>query len=243
MSCLVSGSFDASAFYPLSHLHQGRDLSKNRNPSGKLYNVRPAPGPDGLPLGSFHFTGIANSFIRFPKSRCLDAKRSLTIVVWVYPEGSGPILHYHPNSWGVHAWMASTSTVLVRFVPRNFRSVPTISSRGFKPNQWNYLAVSYNYNNGVATIWRNSVPVAQRRIGKFELATNYDAVMGIKRIGSSPAFKGRIACLHIYNRALNGKQIASLKRRCFRGEPASCICIPLNLIIIEDILICSQITF
>lgn len=215
---IVSGSFDASAFYPLNNLYKGRDLSKNRNPSGQLHNVRPAPGPDNLPLGSFYFTGIANSYIRFPKSRCVDAKRSMTIVVWVYPEGSGPIFHYHPSSWGVHLWMASTNTILAKFVPRNFRTVPTISSRGIKPNQWNYIAASYDFKTGVATIWLNSAPIAQRNIGKFELATNYDAVMGIKRIGTSPAFKGRITCLHIYNRALNAKQIASLKKRCFRGK-------------------------
>lgn len=141
----------------------------------------------------------------------------MTIIVWVYPEGSGPILHYHPNSWGVHLWMASTNTLLAKFVPRNFRNVPTISSRNFKPRQWNYMAASYDYRTGVATIWLNSAPVAQRKIGRFELATNYDAVMGIKRVGTTPAFKGRIACLHIYNWALNSKQIASLKKRCFRG--------------------------
>jgi hypothetical protein len=143
----------------------------------------------------------------------------MTIIVWVYPEGKGPILHYNTKGWGgVHLWMASADTILAKFVPRKQRAVSTISSRGIKPRQWNYLAATYEYKSGVATLWKDSSPIAQRRIGTFELATNFPAIMGLKKVGGRSAFKGRISCLHIYNRALNGKQIAKLEKKCFRGK-------------------------
>lgn len=142
----------------------------------------------------------------------------MTIIAWVYPEGSGPILHYNPRGWGVHLWMASADTLLAKFVPRNQRAVPTVSVRGIKPRTWNYLAATYDYRSGVATLWRDSSPIAQRRIGTFELATNFPAIMGLRNVGGKSTFRGRIACLHIYNTALNGKQIAALKQKCFRGK-------------------------
>lgn len=38
---------DAVAFYPLTVKYEGYDDGPNRNPPGKLNNVKPAPGPDG----------------------------------------------------------------------------------------------------------------------------------------------------------------------------------------------------
>lgn len=212
----VTGSAAARAIFPLSGLTRGRDISINRNAAARLVNVKPAPGPDGLPLGSFHLQGIANSYIYFPNTGCLDTKNSLTIVLWVYPEGRGPIFHYFPKGWGVHLWMKNTRTLLVKFVPRSLQTISVVTSRKIRPRAWNYIAATYDHVTGLATLWNDAIPISQRNIGKIQLATNYPAISG-KKLRDRRIFRGRIACLQIYDRALNGRQLRSIKKKCFRG--------------------------
>ena len=212
----VTGSAAARAIFPLSGLTRGRDISINRNAAARLVNVKPAPGPDGLPLGSFHLQGIANSYIYFPNTGCLDTKNSLTIVLWVYPEGRGPIFHYFPKGWGVHLWLKNTRTLLVKFVPRSLQTISAVTSRKIRPRTWNYIAATYDHVTGLATLWNDAIPISQRNIGKIQLATNYPAISG-KKLRDRRIFRGRIACLQIYDRALNGRQLRSIKKKCFRG--------------------------
>ena len=213
---LVTGSSAARAIFPLTGITRGRDTSVNHNIAAGLFNVRPAPGPDGLPLGSIYLQGIPNSYIYFPNRGCLDTKNSLTIVMWVYPQGSGPIFHYFPKGWGVHLWMSSPRTILVKFVPRSLQTISVVTSRKIKPGAWNYIAATYDYVTGLATLWNDAIPISQRNIGKIELATNYPAISG-KKPRDKRIFRGRIACLQIYDRALNGRQLRAIKKKCFRG--------------------------
>lgn len=212
----VTGSAAARAIFPLTGLTRGRDISINGNAAARLVNVKPAPGPDGLPLGSFHLQGIANSYIYFPNTGCLDTKNSLTIVLWVYPEGRGPIFHYFPKGWGVHLWLKNTRTLLVKFVPRSLQTISAVTSRKIRPRAWNYIAATYDHVTGLATLWNDAIPISQRNIGKIQLATNYPAISG-KKLRDRKIFRGRIACLQIYDRALNGRQLRSIKKKCFRG--------------------------
>lgn len=217
-SIAVTGSAAARVIYPLNGVTRGRDISINRNRAARLVNVKPAPGPDGLPLGSYYLQGIANSYILFPNKGCLDTKNSLTIVVWVYPEGSGPIFHYFPRGWGVHLWMKNPRTLLVKFVPRSLQTISVVTSRRIKPKTWNYIAATYDYVTGLATLWNDAIPISQRNIGKIQLATNYPAISG-KKPRDRRIFRGRIACLQIYDRALTGRQLRRIKKKCFRGLP------------------------
>ena len=203
--------------FPLTGITRGRDVSINRNPPATLVNVKPAPGPDGLPLGSFYLQGIANSYIYFPNKGCIDTKNSMTIALWVYPEGAGPIFHYFPKGWGVHLWMKDFYTLLVKFVPRSLQTISVVTSRRIKPRNWNYIAASYDYRTGLATLWNDAIPIAQRNIGKIELATNYPAISG-KKPRDKRIFRGRIACLQIFDRALTGRQLRVIKKKCFRSK-------------------------
>ena len=214
---LVTGTAGARAFYALNGVTRGKDISANKNPAAQLVNVKPAAGPDGLPMGSYYLGGVKNSYILFPNKGCLDTKNSLTIVAWVYPESSGPIFHYMPKGWGVHLWMLDTRTLLVKFKPRSLKTINVVVSRRIKPRSWNYIAATYDHRTGLATLWKDSVPIAQRNIGRIRLATNYPAIAG-KKSRDRRAFHGRIACLQIYDRALTGKQLKALKKNCLRGE-------------------------
>lgn len=203
------------AFYPLSRKTRGRDISSSQNPEGKLHNVRSAPGPDGLPDGSYYFYGTKTSYIDFPNNGKLDSRYSLTLLAWVYPEGSGPIFHFAPG--GVRFWVVRPNTLFVRFVRRTGRPTQQLISRTLIPKQWNYVGASYDEKTGIATLWRNSQPVKSVFIGRIRLATNRPV-----RMGALPRdlryFRGRISCMQVYSVPLSGPEIKRAERVCFRGR-------------------------
>ena len=192
------------------------DISQYKNPPARLVGVTLTRGPDNHPRGAYYFSG-KGSYVLIPNNGCLDTRYSITIIAWVYPEKPGPILHFNPKGWGVHLWMTKVNELFVRFVPRSGRQVKPVSSRKIKPRAWNFIAATYDQRTGLATLWRNGLPIVQRMIGRFApgIATNYPAVIG-RKPGDRREFRGRISCLQVYNFALTGRQIQSKMRRCFQ---------------------------
>ena len=206
----------AVAVYQLNSASKNRDISGYVNPPATFVGVYYARGPDNHPQGALSFRGRRNSYVLIPNNGCLDTRFSLTIIMWVYPESSGPLLHFNPKGWGVHVWIISQFRLFARFVPRSGKSVTAVYKR-IKPRQWNYIAASYDRRTGLATLWLDSLPIIQRRIGRFRLglATNYPIVIGSKP-GDRRKFRGRIACVQMYNYAMSAAQIRSKKKLCFR---------------------------
>lgn len=204
------------ALYPLSYRTKGRDIGVFSNPSGRLGYVRQTTGPDGRPMTATRFYGKPNSYIEFPNKGKLDTKNSISLLVWIYNEGSaGPIFNYMPNGWGVHLWMTSPVTLFARFTRRRRRrSTPHVQYRGITPRKWQYIGATYSARTGFAKLYLNSRLVAKKRIGRIRLATNYPVRMGA-RIGDSRFFRGRMSCMQVYSVALNSRQIAARSRRCF----------------------------
>ena len=207
----------AVAVYQLNSASKNRDISGYVNPPATFVGVYYARGPDNHPQGALSFRGRRNSYVLIPNNGCLDTRFSLTIIMWVYPESSGPLLHFNPKGWGVHVWIISQFRLFARFVPRSGKSVTAVYKR-IKPRQWNYIAASYDRRTGLATLWLDSLPIIQRRIGRFRLglATNYPIVIGSKP-GDRRKFRGRIACVQMYNYAMSAAQIRSKKKQCFRA--------------------------
>lgn len=211
-------SFNPVAVYPLNRVTKGRDMSGRKNPPGIIKSVRPATGPDGKEGTSYEFFGKPNSFIELPNKRFapLDTVNSITIGVWIYPENPGPIVNYDPSGWGVHFWLVGKRTIYVRFSRRGGKgSPPPLISRRIRPRKWQYVATTYNRRTGTAKLYVNNVLVKWRRIGKIRLKTNYPIRLGVRK-GDSRYFKGRLACVQIYNTALNRRQISRKKRMCYR---------------------------
>ena len=206
----------AVAVYQLNSASKNRDISGYVNPPATFVGVYYARGPDNHPQGALSFRGRRNSYVLIPNNGCLDTRFSLTIIMWVYPESSGPLLHFNPKGWGVHVWIISQFRLFARFVPRSGKSVTAVYKR-IKPRQWNYIAVSYDRRTGLATLWLDSLPIIQRKIGRFRLglATNYPIVIGSKP-GDRRKFRGRVACVQMYNYAMSAAQIRSKKKQCFR---------------------------
>lgn len=206
------------AIYPLSRIHRGRDVSGRRNPTGRLGRVGFAKGPDGRKDSSTQFYGNSYSYIEIPNRGKLDARKSITILAWVYHSGrAGPIVNYRAGKgWGVHLWLTSPRTIYVRFVRRDGKFTKGLfGMRGRLPYKvWNYIGATYNYKTGYAKIWVNSRVVAYKRLGRFRIATQYPIRIGSRR-GDRRHFKGRISCIQIYSRALRAAEIRAARKRCF----------------------------
>ena len=223
----------AQAIYPLSQKTRTRDLGLYNNPAGIDRNIRYAPGPDRRRNTATQFLGRLNSYIEFPNRGRLDAKRSITLMAWIYHEGrAGPIFNYMPNGWGVHFWMISPRTLFVRFTRRRGRRFTTaLTSRRVAPRRWQYVGATYDYRKGIAKLFINRRYVASKRIGRMRLATNYPARMGA-RAGDRRYFRGRISCMQVYDQPLTTSQILRRKKRCFtkgnmhRNFPLYCVMSP-----------------
>jgi len=207
----------AVAFYPLTSVYRGVDVSISKNPPGILSHVRPAPGPNGRPGHSYQFFANSKSYIHFPNQGKLDTRKSITLLAWVNPEAStGPIFNYNPRGWGVHLWVIHSNTLFVRFNTRQGRTTTAITSTRLRPKSWNFVGASYDYRSGIARLFIDAVKVYEKKIGRFTISTNYPTRMGA-RIGDGRYFRGRITCMQVYDKALNEAQIREARRLCFRG--------------------------
>jgi len=213
--CYYSASPPAMGIYPLNGIFHGRDLGRYKNPNARIYNAESSAGPDQLPAGSFKVRGLPNSYIRYQGK--LDTVNAITVAFWLKPESSGPVFVYRKDGAGFAIYMLSSNTMEVRYVSRRRKLLKKVITRQIKAKKWNYLAVTYSKRTGYGTIWQDSVPVAQKYLGRFQLATDTVAFTG-KRPRGNTYFRGSISCLHVYNVALNGYQLRYLKRYCFRGK-------------------------
>ena len=205
------------AVYPLDGKRRGGDISRSRNPSARLIGVRYRQGPDGRRDGSTQFYGRGNSYVEIPNTGKLDARYSITVLIWVYNEGrSGIILNYGPNRKGFQLRMISRRVLQVVIVERRRRKTITVRTRGrfIKYKAWNYVGVTYNEGSRVVTVWVNSKVVVTKRIGRVQLDTSKPIRLGGRR-GSRQNFRGRLFCLQLYSVALSRKQIDEAKKKCF----------------------------
>ncbi|XP_032238898.2 uncharacterized protein LOC5513456 isoform X2 [Nematostella vectensis] len=197
--------------FPLTKSYAGKDASGN-NDDSILSNVKLSDGPDGSPGGAYELAGTADSYIQIPnKSGKLDTKNSVTLLANIYPTGSGgPIINYKSDGWGVHLWQFEKTELFVRFVHRNGVFHKPIGTRVIEPNKWNQVGATYDNTTGVAQLWHNGKMVKSRNVGMIKLATQYDIRIGA-RDGDDRRFAGKIACVQIYNKALDQSQIGNLK--------------------------------
>ena len=207
----------AAAFYPLTVTYRGYDVGPKRNPPGKLFNVRPAPGPDGRRGGSYSFLGSPDSFIEFPNTGTLDTRNSITLLAWVNPQGgAGPIFNYNPKGFGVHLWVTRAGRLFVRFVRRTRALTQPLISRSLRRKSWSFVGATYNQNTRIATLYVNDKVVSTKTIGRIRLSTNYPVRMGA-RVGDRRYFRGWITCMQVYDVALPLRLIRIAKKLCFKG--------------------------
>lgn len=164
--------------------------------------------------------GKPTSYIQFPNKRggALDTSYSMTVLAWVYPEGTaGPLFNYHPSARGVHLWLSTPRTLYASFMRRKGRKYTTpVRSRAIEVNKWQFVGASYNRNTGTAVLWRNGKKIAKKFIGRIRLATNYPVRIGA-RYGDKRYFKGRVTCFQVYKVALSAAQVRRAAKKCFKA--------------------------
>ena len=177
-------------------------------------NVQLADGPDGECEGSHQFLGTQNSFITLPNLGGLDVQYSLTVLMWVYPQGQdGPLFNYRPSGdWEVHIWIVNG-----KFFSRMAKRGGPLFAYLLSPTplmigRWAYVATSYDYNTGITRMWVDGIEVAQLDIGFHSMATNYDVRIGVKS-GDSRQFKGRVSRVQVYDVALTLDQVLAVQNR------------------------------
>ena len=208
---------DAVAFYPLTVNYRGYDVGPKKNPPGKLFNVRPAPGPDGRRGGSYSFLGSPDSYIEFPNTGTLDTRKSITLLAWINPQGgAGPIFNYDPRGFGVHLWVTRAGRLFARFVRRTRAFTQPLVSRRLRRKSWSFVGATYDQTTGIARLYVNDKVVVTKPIGRIRLSTNYPARMGA-RLRDRRYLRGWITCMQVYDVALSLRLIKIAKTLCFKG--------------------------
>ena len=206
---------DPIALYPLNAAYTSSDMMGNQ-PAGTTSNVQYAEGPGGTSQGSCQFWGVSNSYIELPNNGGLDTQYSMTMCMWVYPEGQdGPLFNYRPSgSWATHLFLAGNGKFFCRFTKRNdVMMTALVSPSALNTGQWSYVGCSYDYSTGLASAWVGETEVGTRYLEITSLSTAYNVRLGVK-IDDGRYFRGRIARVQVYNIALNLGQFTAVK---FRG--------------------------
>ena len=203
------------ALFPLNERYEARDVIGGNLPGEKSF-ITTASGPDNEEGGSLSFLGTPDSYIEFPNNGKLDTKDSLTILAWIFPEKAGPIFNFKRDGWGANLWLAQPRKLFAHFVDRGDRKlIQPLQSTKIAPNRWNFIGATYDHTTGNAGLWINGKFEDFKKVGHIKLATNYAIRMGA-RVGDKRNYRGRIACLQIYNVALTSEQIDNAKNYCKR---------------------------
>ena len=205
-----------TAVYPLNGKFGTRDLSSHENPPGVPYNVQLAPGPFGEPNGSYQFSGSSNSYIEFPNNGGLDARYSLTLLVWVFPESTdGPIFNYGTDYFGVHFWMFHGGWFARLVKISEVNSETPLLNANLKQSSWHFVGASYDYASGIQKLWIDGKVYDVQNVGTFELSTQ-----GAVRIGALDGdnrfLKGRVSCVQVYDKALTEREVQAVRGLCYQ---------------------------
>ena len=167
----------AFAIFPLNKQTQGKDIGARRAPTATLSSVTTLPGPYGRLGGSFYLQGTSNSFIDFPNrvGGRLDTWSSISIFLWVYPEGRpGPIINYRRRGHGVGLWLSGTRLLQGHIYSRRYFYRRTMYFYRFRPRKWYFVGLMYDNTRGTAVLWVNG------RVVRSKISILNIKLLGIK---------------------------------------------------------------
>ena len=208
------------ALYALDSANKVIDVSPMNLQPGQAFGVQPAEGLKGYFNQSLFFSGSALSFVTFPHMQSLDFGQSFNILLWVYPESSGgPLFYYGTNSSGIQVWITRqklTTVLLPGASTSKYIEGPNVILKS-----WNFVAMSYDYNMGEFRISHFHVAynetIRKTRVGAMKFNRQ-----GKLQLAATPYeksyFKGRLACLQIYENSLSDDETRIFRKRCLLKE-------------------------
>ena len=192
-----------------------------------LSNTDFAPGIRGEPGGAIVLEGHQNSYVEIEADEKINFDGSMTILCHIYPllSQTGPIVHYKADDveqGGVMIWMQGNivgkAQLMARFQPRNVAFATWMKAVVLNVGQWNFIGASYDQVTGWAYLYHDGVEVKAMRLGKNkQLATQYEIRIGAVAISTLSKYKGRIACLQLYSKALPLHEIGAASDACVPG--------------------------
>lgn len=216
------------AMFPFNAECRGLEYFSQEEVARVSPRVRHATGADGRPGGSLELDGSIESYIEIPNmwGGFADAGRSITLLAFIYPMGSGgPIVSYDVNGYGVQLWHdgfdGEMGILTACFIRRDLMDfAPPLTAAVLNVNKWNFIGASYDHESGMARLWHNGNDVKAVFIEKnFDLATQFPIRIGAL---SSPwlahCFAGRISHLHIYAEALTAENIRAVGGMSLQGK-------------------------
>ena len=140
---------------------------------------------------------------------------SMTMLCWVYYDGKhGPLFSYG-STWAVEFGMSHSGKLAVHFRKRDYSNTNRLVHTNLAGG-WKFVGASYDRSSGEAKLWVNGAVVQTLNIGAgLELATQDSIRIGVK---AGSYFKGRIAQMRIYNRALTQEQIQAIQKLVVAGN-------------------------
>ena len=199
-------------------------------------------------VGQAFVFGQTNSAVVVPASPSLDvgAGGGFTLEAWINPID---VTQMHPlfewndsNWWGVHFHIApgqpSSGTPgpgqLYANIVDSYGGWHQLGSAGgvVTSNVFQHVALTYDKNSGVATIYCNGQIVCQQNLGSFTPLTSYDLYLGRRQAPSDEtcSFLGSMDEAAVYNRALSSAEIQAVYQAGSAGKCAvpSIVQQPLN---------------
>ncbi|XP_070540745.1 polycystin-1-like protein 2 isoform X1 [Ptychodera flava] len=197
-------------FWPLNTEYNLTDASGNGNDVILRGSVTAAQADA---IESYFLPGQSDSFLKFPINDESILSFSVTIMLEVYAKSSsGSILNYG-NNHGCSIFQESSNTVTASVV--SYSGIRySMSMTSLTSNDWNSLAISYDYDSGELKLWHDGGLVDCLNIGQTELNTTDALYISYNASAEGAAFQGYVTCLQVYDQALSQSEMQRVHSRC-----------------------------
>jgi hypothetical protein len=205
-----------------------KDIADTNNLT--LTNVSFAPGKVGT---AFQFNG-ADAFGVVQPGPSLNVT-SFSLDLWMNPADVNvrrPVIEYSSPTGplGVSIWLgvSSNNVVTPGALYVNFRDtlggdhIMSTGTGALRPNDWNYVAISYDRPSGVAVLFVNGTSMV-RTLGFFTPNTSLPLYFGTRPQGNqfynaSPPFAGKMDEVSLYGRALSVSELMAIYQADVAGK-------------------------
>ena len=157
--------------------------------------------------GATSFKGSQDSYFGVPAADIFDTQYHLTILLHVYATSAGDLLHFVGGDVRL-SLVDNSGNLDLEFTvePRDgVAANGVVTVPNFPVDTWKYVAATYDYNTGSATLYKDGSPSAT-------LSTALNPSSEINTLGDLAVgknFTGRIHCIRLFDRVLGGSEIAA----------------------------------
>lgn len=143
----------------------------------------------------------------------LDLKGTMTILLFINAETTGPLFQYSANYWGVHLFYNTPNNFFGRLTKRSSLDILPSLASPIPLGEWKFVGFTYDALTGQNTLWIDGQAVKTYNVGIHEIATQFEIRLGAINFNHLH-YRGKIACVQVYKKVLTGQQIEDARRLC-----------------------------